>query len=684
MINQYDGVPVVTPADFDFSIITEAKKLARPRGNQSTRNVTYFKDLITAFDIETTRLDDPEQAIMYIWQWCFGDKCVVIGRTWDEFLDFCMKLREALQDLWLCVYVHNLSHEFCYLKGVYKFDNSEVFAMERRKVLKCTMYGCLEFRCSYIHSNMRLETYTSKMMVKHQKLAGELDYNVKRYPWTELTEQELAYCINDVLGLVEAITTEMQHDNDTLYTIPLTSTGYVRRDAKKAMRNVSHFFVLDQLPDYYLYLMLREAFRGGNTHAHRLWSGKVLSNVGSVDESSAYPFQECCRPLPIGPFFHTGQSTLDDVLHMINVRGKAVIMRIAFVDIKLADKFWGCPYLSRDKCRNIIGGIYDNGRILQADYLETTITDIDLKIIVDEYVFSRVDPFDVAHARYGTLPRPLINCTIRYFQDKTSLKGVDGQELLYTKSKNKLNSIYGMMAQDPVKASIYYTGADFIPRDSEHIDELALFGVAPENPITLLEKHNKTAFLCYQWGVWITAWARWSLEEGIKLAGDNFVYCDTDSIKYLGDLDLTNINRTREELSRKVGTYATDPAGVTHYMGVFEDEGRYDKFATLGAKKYVFEKKGKLQITIAGVNKDKGADELGKIENFKPGFVFRNGGGTESVFNDSIDMTVDVDGHTLPITDNVYIRPSTYTLGITAEYQRLLEGAELLTDIIIF
>jgi hypothetical protein len=81
---------------------------------------------------------------------------------------------------------------------------------------------------------MSLEAFTSKMGVEDAKL-DDFDYEKIRYPWTELTEREMLYCINDVRGLVQALKKEMQLDGDTLYTIPLTSTGYVRRDCKKAM-----------------------------------------------------------------------------------------------------------------------------------------------------------------------------------------------------------------------------------------------------------------------------------------------------------------------------------------------------------------------------------------------------------------------------------------------------------------
>ena len=112
-------------------------------------------------------------------------------------------------------------------------------------------------------------------------------------------------------------------------------------------------------------------------------------------------------------------------------------------------------------------------------------------------------------------------------------------------------------------------------------------------------------------------------------------------------------------------------------MGVYEDEGytKPNRASFMGAKKYVIEDKDKkLHITIAGVNKKYGGEELGVLENFKEGFIFSKSGGTEAIYNDKVDFVIKVDGHNIRVTDNMYIRDSTYTLGITAEYKAILDG----------
>lgn len=576
------------------------------------------------------------------------------------------------------------------MKGIYSFCPADVFAVASRKVVKCDMWGCFEFRCSYKLTNMSLAQFTKKFAVKHQKLSGEeFDYSVKRYPWTPLSPEELEYCTHDVLGLVEAVNALMARDGDTLQTIPPTSTGYVRREAKRAMKqgNVHHGLVYSIAPDIELYRALREAFRGGNTHANRYFAGDVIRNVHSADRSSSYPAVICNCEYPMSVFVPLQPSELNEdyVARCLTVRHKAMLLVVGITNVRLKDKYWGCPYLSKDKCRKIKGGICteDNGRILRAEYLETTITDVDLHIILDEYE-GKLKIMKGWYSSYKKLPQPLIDEVIKYYKEKTELKGVKGMEVYYDKSKALLNSLYGMMAQDPVKHSLLFKQIGDWDIDTTKTDE------------ELLEKSNSKAFLAYQWGVWVTAHSRMALERGIRLVheteGAEFVYCDTDSVKYTGDVDWTSYNTERIAECKESGSFATDPAGVTHYMGVFEPEDlkdtgyAYYEFKTLGAKKYAYvERPGEgVHCTIAGVNKQKGGaelDEHGGLSAFEEGFVFRKAGGTSAVYNDNPPMdSVVIDGHVLPVTANVAIIPSEYTLGITGEYERILKYSKYYLD----
>ena len=673
---------VVKCADFQPEQYFHKCPIVKNRKGNPAGKKRHYIGITTAFDIETTLIDDIEQSVMYIWQWQFGEDYTVIGRTWEEFLDLQKRVQNSIPaEHWLVVYVHNLSYEFQFLKGIYQFTPDDIFAVASRKLIKCDMWGCFEFRCSYKLTNMSLKQFTTRMKVEHTKLSGEeFDYSIKRYPWTELTDEELEYCVNDVLGLVEAVNALMARDGDTLQTIPLTSTGYVRRNAKRAMREgIHHNFVYSILPDYETYKALREAFRGGNTHANRYYAGDIVENVHSADRSSSYPAVMCNCEFPMTEFVPILPKDLnkDYIGRCITIRHKALLLRIGIKNLTLRDRFWGCPYLSKDKCRNIHKAIdtEDNGRILEAEYLETTVTDIDLKIIMEEYT-GQIIFLQGWYASYKKLPDALINEVVKYYKDKTELKGIKGQEIFYDKAKALLNSLYGMMAQDPVKHSLIFRQFGDWDEDDTPDEEL-------------LGKSNKRAFLAYQWGVWVTAHSRDALERGIRLVqeteGADFIYCDTDSVKYTGTVDWSGYNRDRVLECMESGSMATDSSGVTHYMGVYETEDNpetgvaYKYFKTLGAKKYAYvEKEGEgVHCTIAGVNKKKGGselDEYGGLQAFDEGFVFKKAGGTQAVYNDNPQINqVVIDDHVLQITANVAILQSEYTLGITGEYERIIK-----------
>lgn len=660
---------------FDYSLISKARNQRRKKGNQGKRNnKRVYKDIICAFDIETTNDRESVQAFMYVWQFQI-DNITIMGRTWNEFITLLQRMAAQLnRDQYIVIFVHNLSFEFQFLRGIYDFTKEEVFAVDSRKVLKCEMFNHFELRCSYLQTNMSLNEFTHKMGVQDVKLSGEdFDYKKARYPWTPLTDQELQYCINDVKGLVEAMRIQMELEHDTFYTLPLTSTGYVRRDVKAAMRHYNRQDLKDMLPDYNVFCMLREAFRGGNTHANRYYANYILHDVHSNDYASSYPnVQINCR-FPMSPWIREDSMDLDRCLLKIYKHKRACLMRIKLFDVKLKDPMWGAPYLAKAKCRNIKNCENDNGRVLSAEYLETTLTDIDFKIVLDEYEFSWIEFTDFYHCRYGLLPKQLRETVLEYFRRKTELKGVKGEELYYMKSKNKLNSVYGMSVQSPVKQSIDFEH-DFILRDDDETE--------------LLNAANKKAFMSYAWGVWTTAHARAELEEAIKMCGDRFVYCDTDSVKYLGNIDFDSFNAKKRRRSEENGAVAVDPAGVKHYLGVMEHDADYSEFATMGAKKYAYRyPDGKLGITIAGVNKSKGAEELeaaGGLSAFKEGFVFRKAGGTESIYNDvpAVDHIIR-EGREIPITSNLYIKDSEYTLGITGEYYRILQHANVWREIFL-
>lgn len=665
----YSG-PIYTIETFPYDNYKAIPIQTRTRGNPRTRKPFDYKDILTAFDIETTAIADIKQSVMYIWQWYFDGLGVCIGRTWLEYLRFILRLRECMKDgeRLLC-YVHNLSYEFQFLRGVVDFGPDDVFSVKSRKVLRCYIEsGAFEYRCSYLQCNMSLDAFTRSMGVEHEKIRG-FDYQKLRYPSTELTEFEIQYCVHDVVGLVEAMKIRIDHGGDNFYTVPLTSTGYCRRDAKKAMRHVNGNLRREVLPDYETYKLLRRAFRGGNTHASRFYAGVILDGVKSRDRVSSYPDVLLNHAFPMSAFYEEKCPTIETLYKVTKLRGRAAVFEIEFIDLHLTSpNDCGCPYLSIDKCDVSTDRINDNGRILSASFCRTVLTDIDWSIVLSQYSWSSARVTALRHARYGYLPKPFRDLVIEYFKRKTALKNVSGRELDYAHSKELINALYGMLAQDPAKYLLIFDGENFVEKVDKTRSEL-------------LADNAKRAVGPYSWGVWVTAWARWELQRMIDICGRGFVYTDTDSVKYVGDPDFTAYNEECENRSKKSGAFADDPHGVRHYMGVAEFEGEYKGgFKTMGAKKYAgkMSPDGPLLLTLAGVSKKLGAEELeraGGLAAFDEGFIFTDGAGLAGIYNDFPDVPywTSPDGERLEITSNVYLSPDTYQLGYAAEYRRLLE-----------
>lgn len=767
---------------YPYDKLLECRTVSTAEQGNSKDPATYI-DLICAFDIETTNIPKIEQAVMYSFAIAMGTQEVITGRKWEEYKYFCAQICDTMlryqrihntpQTPRICLYVHNLSFEFEFLQGIYPFTPDEVFAVDKRKILRAWAFDKkIEYRCSYLWSNMGLATLTAKYHVKHQKLDGiEFDYSKQRFWYSELTDKEWEYQINDVLGLVESIEKAMQLDGDTLVSIPKTSTGYVRRDMRQACQPIygKLKWLLPRSLD--LYKILRASFRGGNTHANRYVVADynseselhIMHKIYSADMSSCYPAVILTEKYPMTPFDEI--ISPNEMIMRRLLRKDALVMHVTFEGIRLSDEMYPVPYISHDRCQDIPiydqtyngrpckieGCKLDNGRVLKADKLSIAINDIDFKIIEQQYTWDKITINKLYRSHYGYLPTEIRSLVRDYYARKTILKGEDDEltKVLYEKIKNQFNAIYGMFAQDCVKEDIIFDIAADLTKgqqrfttksereladwdrlhpapdglDAEYESERmsAFFGIRNAIFEGLLDKYvRETGWLPYQIGCWVTAHSRARLEAGIRYVFDHtdylkhiyFVYCDTDSIKYADRdgtpddpcvIDWETFNRETYEKSVKHGGQAPDKNGKLHTLGIYETERTADRFLTMGAKKYAAEydtdNGTELKITIAGVGKKAGAEYLqykakySRSKKIKSGidllkqdhFVFPAyydnkdwiyykdgkkikgmrrpaGGGTLAKYNDDVDMYMEIDGHAVHITPNVYIGDSEKTV----------------------
>jgi hypothetical protein len=619
-----------------------------------------YLEIPATFDIETSTVipsneNEKPYAFMYIWQLCFRGY-VIFGRTWDDFLEMLEKIKNKLElddDHKLVIYVHNFAFEFEYLRKFIDFKN--IFATAPHKVLKAND-DFFEFRCSYYLSNMNLQKFISNTPeATHYKSKDDMDYKLLRTPSTELTELEYGYCYNDVKGLEEAIMHLLK--SDTLKSIPLTSTGYVRRDCRKAMRkNRKNRYMFKKMAlDEETFTLCKECFRGGNTAGSRYYTNEIIHNVGSYDISSSYPYVMMACYFPMGSFI---RYTIDNEEDFNRINKKyCTIGRYLFYNIKIK-KSVPIPYIPSAKCNSSSKTVVYNGRILEAEMIEISLTNIDFDIIEKQYDFESMYVKDLYVARRGKLPKELREQILHYYDLKTQLKGSEEHAYEYMKAKNRLNGIYGMCVTNPCKGDLS------ISDDGEWI----------ESEYDIQEKLDKyysnwNSFLSYQWGIFVSAHARRRLQMAIDKVGLDVIYVDTDSVKYINnhEQDFKDLN---DEIEEHISCYRD---GKEYQLGIFDSENekgsyKYDEFITMGAKKYAFTIDGKIGVTVSGLAKKEGAEELAKkggLKEFKIGTIFENSGRTVAYFNNDEIHDIKIGDDIIKTASNIAIVDTTYTLGIT-------------------
>lgn len=674
-------------------------------------------DFLT-FDIETTSIKEftkynpDENPIAFAYTYQF----YIFGKVWLLRYDYeCKKFFEIIANYCInhyctiCIYIHNSSFEYEFIKNMIKIDNQDIFAVKTRKLLRFTAYnGHIEFRCSYMLSNMSLEKFTENYCQELYRKDKELiDYEVIRWSWTELSNEIIYYCAMDVITLYHAVCSIMQLEGDTIKSIPMTNTGYVRRACRIATlgTNTKHYdneadqetykifkryrqmFVKTQL-DLEKYNLMVSAYRGGNTHANRFYTGQILDNIGSVDFASSYPAVIVCSDdFPMG---RLTECTRDCRASLKNfewyVNRYFVVVQVVFKNLELRDPYHTpCPYIPSAKLiydKHDVG-IYDNGRVIkQTGYSSFSFLGIEWNIIKKQYKADGVQIVKAFYSVKGYLPNSLRKQCFEWFDKKTSLKNVSGFEYEYMKSKNRVNSIYGMSVEKIVKNIISWND------EKKGLEERKPTAEEAEKQLSDFYTPMQQKFMAYQWGVVVTAVARVRHMDLIDIAGDDFIYGDTDSVKMMNFEkhlpEIEKYNNTWKEYIKQCGVSYESYTKDNEYqcLGIADYEGMYDRFVTLGSKKYAYEIDGHLSITIAGVPKKIGAKLLKRIENFKPGFVFsvsdqeendlRQAWKKKLTYRDDTDFYIEVDqDHRQHVSSGIAITRTTYELDLTDEYRSL-------------
>lgn len=596
--------------------------------NVSKKKGSYI-DISVSFDTETTStyVNDDKFAFMYVWQ--FGiDGYYCYGRTWGQFIYLCSQLQKygnLSNDKKLIIYIHNLSFEFQFFRKYFKWIN--VFATDKREPIKALCNFGIEFRDSLILSGYKLENVANNLEThKVKKMVGDLDYSLVRNTKTTFTKKELGYMKHDVEILIAYIDEQREQYGD-ITKIPLTNTGRVRNLVRnncygddKRKRSKYYNYIKNLTLDTETYIELKQAFAGGFTHGNPKHIGKTYHNVSSIDFTSSYPTVMISEKYPVSQPFNFKWQGMKRFNELCDKR--LVIFQVEFTN--LISKIDYDNYISKSKALKSKGVTENNGRVFSADYFSIVITNIDWEIIKQTYSWDDIKITRIKYFYKNYLPKPIIKSIVDLYKKKTTLKNVSGKHAEYMHAKGMLNSVYGMCVTDIVKDENTYT-------DDWETEQA--------KPDEIIDKYNKSRnrFLYYPWGVFVTAYARKNLWSGILSIKDDYIYSDTDSIKMLNyekhkDYVIKYNQEIHEKLKQAMEYHKLDiddlepktVKGVKKPLGVWDFEGTYTRFKTLGAKRYIFDVGGKLEVTVAGLGKNAGKNYLLKISNNDITKVYKN------------------------------------------------------------
>lgn len=679
----------------------EIKDLLSPLESIRNGNKGSVYNTPCVFDIETSSFYEGEnkRCCMYAWVFGINGRCVR-GRTWAEFLDLIeiVKLYYHLSlKNRLIIYVHNLSYEFQWFHKYFKWD--KVFSTDTRKPLYAITEDGIEFRCSYLLSGYSLQVLGDNLTkYKVSKMVGDLDYTKIRHSKTVLTDKEWGYILNDGLVVMAHIQEEIERLG-SITKIPLTKTGYVRNLCKENCLKGDDRWNFNRLiktltltPD--TYKQMKRTYMGGFTHANINHVNKIIRDVHSFDFSSSYPAVMLAEKYPMSkPYPYTPQSAEDFVAHL---KAFCCMFECSFFNIRAKVEYEN--YISISRCMEHDTCILNNGRVMEANMVKISLTEQDFFIIAELYDWDEMEVTNFHYFYKDYLPKDLIKTILDLYKDKTELKGVEEKIVEYLVSKGMINAIYGMAVTDPCRDDCIYSDGEWSTQIAD-IDAL----IAKYNT-------NRNRTLYYPWGIWVTAYARRNLFSGITEFKNDYIYSDTDSIKVINiESHIDYIKNYNIEVTNKIYAcldhyeipheYSSPKTikGIEKPIGVWDYEGKYDRFKTLGAKRYMTETNGVISITIAGVNKSAGMEYLkwkyktndNIFDNFVDGLEFpshyldngedKNGSG--KLLHTYIDFPMegvvkDYNGEYYIYNEQsgVHMENTEYTLGLEYQFLKLIQG----------
>ena len=635
---------------------------------QKNHKITKYATKYICLDTETSH-DSNERGWVYQWAAKLSG-LYVYGRKPSEIIDFMTKVAEHYglgAQKKIILYIHNASYDLQYLKlFLRQYDpTAEFLAIDSHSIIQCDVLG-FKIICSYKLTNLSLAVLAEKYAETYDKAVGEIDYSLIRYQDQELTASDWFYMFSDVAAQDDGIKGYLKMQGYRYaFKAPITSTGFVRANCRKASKADEDWRqeFQDSRLDLEQYNLCRQAFMGGVCIASFKYSNTTIrgDNLRHKDFCSSYPARQILDYMPVGkPNWYGDVESVDELEELCNEYCCVFVLTLDNVHIK---KGVTAPCIPSSKCIHLENELKLNGKVVSADTLTIIVCELDYKWIKKQYDYDEAIGVDkMLIFERGEAPEWLKKEVFTYFKYKCTL--ADG-DILRVKSKNMLNSIYGMTAT-AILREIFKMSDDYIITPEKKSDD---------DKRAALNKYYKSYnnFMPYQLAIWTTAHARDALYTMIEAAGyDNFLYCDTDSVFYIE----TPENKKRmEKYQSQCRQRAINGGGFVgdKFLGEPTDEPPLRAFRAIHSKCYAMEEWNKktgqfeLNVVIAGIPKGAtkwingepvfktNAEELGSIDNLKDDFVFKHCGGTRCVYVERPISVEIINGHEIELSSSAVI-----------------------------
>lgn len=652
---------VVEPRVVNFKQLTTADfpavvddKLYRLSSKDKKDKLLYLN---CGFDTEfcTIEVDGRHEAYIYAWQFSIND-LVVIGRDIEEFPKFLKmvkshyKLKSTRK---IRVWVANLGCEYQFVK--HYVNITDMFCKSARRPYYFEVDNCINFQdaLQLVGFAGGLAHLAEKYCVT-RKLTGDIDHSKIRNSLTVLSEKELKYMINDVVVLSEFNEYIVETYLKQGFKLPITKTGMLSQsikdryadfentDSGKWFRRGLKSLYPENFEEYSDFRNL--TFRGGLCCSNIVNKNRKLSKVYGVDLSSSYPAAALQFDFPMTGFIPA--SALDFNIKTIEdldqLKEKYIYkIKCTFYNIERSinkDGTYNIPIenikniIEYKETKDLISTINDcniksiEHDICSADYITVWLTDVDLENYKKFYTWDDIDIWEVEISIRGRLPAYLTWLICYYYNKKDRLKREGKKDTIeYEHAKEMLNSLYGLCVKKLNFTETKKIDGVWVTRSS--IKESSTWSDVQQKYWSSIQGK----LLAPRWGVWISAYARNRLLNFIYELGEDFVYCDTDSIY------ITNYEKYRsifDDYNRKIETYNKEnnfPTSIGKFDPI-EDSGDhyYDYFKTIGKKRYIKTKDGVTTATIAGLNKIA-----------LPNFVEKENKDVYDVFDDDMKIPVE-------------------------------------------